>query len=255
MGEKDRVAETMRRSRTIDPTRPARTGRQDGLAYGVWLPRGEAAPAAGVLVLHGAGSQKESHHDFARAAIATGLAVLVFDQRGHGESEGALDGRMLTDVTAMAELLRGELASAGPIALRGSSLGGFLAILAAQPARARAVVAICPASAGGLRRGLQHDAFGFRADRDQLLALLDSVQLGAAVSALAAPLLLLHARGDEQVPVEHSRELAAVAHTPGSRLIEVPGGHHRSVQHDEELQAVSLRWLHRALDSGAQGVG
>ncbi|MDQ6730694.1 MAG: lysophospholipase [Actinomycetota bacterium] len=244
----------MRRSRTIDPVHPARTGRHHGLAYGLWLPAGAAAPAAGVLVLHGAGSQKESHHDFARAAIATGLAVLVFDQRGHGESEGALDGRMLTDVAAMAELLRGELAAQAPLALRGSSMGGFLAILAAQPARARAVVAICPASAGGLRRGLERDAYDFRADREQLLELLDSVELQAAVSALAVPLLLLHARGDEQVPVEHSRELSAVAHAPGSRLIEVPGGHHRSVQHDEELQAVSLRWLHRALDPGGKRV-
>ena len=61
------------------------------------------------------------------------------------------------------------------------------------------------------------------------------------------PVLLLHAEGDEQVPVEHSRELAAALHAPGSRLIVVPGGHHRSIQHDGELQAVSLRFIERAL--------
>lgn len=248
MGEKDRVAETMRRSRVIDPIRPARTGAQDGLAFSVWRPTGDTTPAAGVIVLHGAGSQKESHHDFARAAVASGLAVLSFDQRGHGESDGGLDGRLIADVTAMAGLLRTELPPEAPIALRGSSMGGFLAILAAQPARASAVVAICPASAAGLRRGLERDAFTFRANREQLLAWLDSVDLTAAARALSVPLLLLHAQGDEQVPVEHSRELAAVAHAPGSRLIEVPGGHHRSVQHDEELQAVSLRFLQRALE-------
>jgi hypothetical protein len=27
----------------------------------------------------------------------------------------------------------------------------------------------------------------------------------------------------------------------------VPGGHHRSVQHDPELHGVALRWLRRAL--------
>jgi hypothetical protein len=32
-----------------------------------------------------------------------------------------------------------------------------------------------------------------------------------------------------------------------SRLITVPGGHHRSVQHDDELQAVSLKFIQRAL--------
>ena len=240
----------MRRSRVIDPIRPAQTGRHDGLAFSLWRPGGDTTPAGGVIVLHGAGSQKESHHDFARAALASGLAVLIFDQRGHGESDGALDGRMIADVTEMAGLLRSELPPAAPIALRGSSMGGFLAILAAQPVRARAVVAICPASAAGLRRGLERDAFTFRADRDQLLELLDSVDVPAAVSALSIPLLLLHAQGDEQVPVEQSRELAAVANAPGSRLIEVPGGHHRSVQHDEELQAVSLHFLQRALGVG-----
>jgi hypothetical protein len=32
-------------------------------------------------------------------------------------------------------------------------------------------------------------------------------------------------------------------------LITVPGGHHRSVQHDAELQGAALRWIERALES------
>jgi hypothetical protein len=55
----------------------------------------------------------------------------------------------------------------------------------------------------------------------------------------------MHAEGDEQVPVEHSRELERLA--PSARLIAIPGGHHRSVQHDPELQATTLRWIERAL--------
>jgi len=51
----------------------------------------------------------------------------------------------------------------------------------------------------------------------------------------------MHAEGDEQVPVSVSAELLAAA--PGSRFIRVPGGHHRSIQHDCELQAASLRWV------------
>ena len=237
----------MRRSRTIDPQRPAQTGHADGLAYALWLPEHEARPEAGVLVLHGADSSKESHYDYARAALALGLAVMSFDQRGHGASEGALDGRMISDVVAMGDRLRDALAPGAPMALRGSSMGGFLAIAATQRARAAAVVAICPASGSGLRRGLQSGAFSFRADREQLTELLDTIDLAALVGTLEVPILFLHAQGDERVPVEHSRELAAVATAPGSRLIEVPGGHHRSVQHDEELQAVSLRFLTRAL--------
>jgi hypothetical protein len=47
--------------------------------------------------------------------------------------------------------------------------------------------------------------------------------------------------------VEHSRELAKALRAEGSRLVTVPGGHHRSVQHDGELQALSVRFLNRRL--------
>ena len=61
-------------------------------------------------------------------------------------------------------------------------------------------------------------------------------------------LLLLHAQGDEQVPYTISEELHAAAGEP-KRLLVIPGGHHRSIQHDLELQAVSAA-LHRG--RGAQ---
>jgi uncharacterized protein len=47
------------------------------------------------------------------------------------------------------------------------------------------------------------------------------------------------------VPIASSRALHAAA--PGSRLVAVPGGHHRSVQHDAELQALAVRFIARAL--------
>jgi pimeloyl-ACP methyl ester carboxylesterase len=229
--------------------RPAKTGTYQGLAYALWLPEdGLPAPAAGVVTVHGAGSRKENHYDFARAVIAIGLPAMTFDQRGHGESDGLLDARAIDDVVAIADVLRGELGDENaPVALRGSSLGGYLALAAAAPARAAAVVAICPASADGLRRGLHDGSFDFRADVAQLEELLDTGDLHAVVPRLTMPVLLLHARGDERVPVQLSRELATELQAPQSRLIEVPGGHHQSIQHDEELQAVSLRFIEQSL--------
>ncbi len=55
----------------------------------------------------------------------------------------------------------------------------------------------------------------------------------------------MHARGDEQVPYTVSEELYAAAAEP-KRLLMVPGGHHRSLQHDVEMQNESLRFLERA---------
>jgi pimeloyl-ACP methyl ester carboxylesterase len=224
--------------RSVHVRPPEELGTRDGLAFALFLPDRE--PVGGVVVLHGAGSCKESHFDFARACRAAGMAAVAFDQRGHGASAGAFGAESAADVAAMAELL-----PAGPVALRGSSMGGYLALVAAEAAGAAAVVAICPASAAQLARGLRDRRYDFRADEPALAAFLAAHDATAAAAGLGECLLLLHAEGDEQVPVAHSRELHAAA--PGSRLVVVPGGHHRSVQHDGELQALSVGFLRRAL--------
>jgi pimeloyl-ACP methyl ester carboxylesterase len=244
-----RVVGWLRRRRTVTGVAPAKAGMLDGLAYALWLPEDRVPrPDAGVVTVHGAGSCKENHYGFARAVAAAGMAVLAFDQRGHGESDGPLDARAIDDVVAMASLLRAELGDpAAPVALRGSSMGGYLALATADRAGAAAVVAICPASAGGLRRGLREGAFDFDADAEALDELLAAGDLHPIVDALTVPVLLLHAQGDERVPVQHSRELAALLKAPASRLIEVPGGHHRSIQQDEDLQSVSVRFIEQAL--------
>src|SRR5690348_3274606 len=80
----------VRRMRTVTPVLPARVGSHEGLAYSLWLPPPRVQTRGGIVILHGAGSRKESHYDFARAALPLGLATLAFDQRGHGESSGAM---------------------------------------------------------------------------------------------------------------------------------------------------------------------
>jgi uncharacterized protein len=220
---------------------PDQLGMHEGLAYALFLPAGTAI--GGVVILHGAGSCKERHFDFARACRAADLAAVVFDQRGHGDSEGAMDGRAAADVAAMAAVLPAGL----PIGLRGSSMGGYLALVASEQVGAAAVVAICPASAEQLARGLADERFAFRADSGALHAFLAEHPLDAVVPDLEAELLLLHAEGDASVPVAHSRELAGLADPGRSRFVEVPGGDHRSIQHDPELQALALRFLAGAL--------
>jgi uncharacterized protein len=227
--------------RTVTLAPPEESGRHHGLAFALFRP---PEPRGGVVVLHGADSCKESHFAFARACRAAGFAALAFDLRGHGESEGALGAGAVDDVLAMAELL-----PPGPRALRGSSMGGYLALAAAgaRPAAFRAVIGICPAGAEHLLRGLRSESFGFAADRPALDTLLESRDAGDALAAFGGPVLLLHADGDERIPVAHSRELAARFGDPRSRLISVPGGHHRSVQRDGDLQAFALGWLGKVL--------
>jgi pimeloyl-ACP methyl ester carboxylesterase len=213
---------------------PAEQGVRDGLAYVLFARGGPAL--GGVVILHGAGSQKENHFDFARACAGAGLAAIAFDQRGHGASTGALDARALDDVATMAALL-----PEGPVALRGSSMGGWVALAGAATAGATAVVAICPASGEQMRAGLRERRWSVPVDEAALDRLFATVDLEAAAAALGAGLLLQHAEGDETVPVAHSRALHAAA--PGSTLDVAPGGDHRSVQHDLERQTRAVEFV------------
>jgi alpha-beta hydrolase superfamily lysophospholipase len=231
------------------PPPPPELGTHDGLSYALFLPEG--GPAAGVVIMHGSGSSKESHFDFARGCREAGLAALAYDARGHGRSEGELGPGAIDDVLAMCELMRSH---APAVALRGSSMGGFCAIhAAARDLSLAAVVAICPAPEDRLLRMLRSDErVEFRMDRDALEPWLESLDLYTAVAELGpeTALLLLHARGDEQIPYTVSEQLYAAAREP-KRLLLLPGGHHRSLQHDLELQAVTRRWVERAVQRGA----
>ena len=227
---------------------PPRLGKHDGLSYALFTP--ETKPRAGVVLTHGAGSAKENHFDFGRAARAHGLAALAFDSRGHGQSDGLFGPSAIEDTVRMCELLAEEVPA---VALRGSSMGGFLAIHAAAGwGQAVAVVAICPAPEDMLLRGLRADRFEFEADREATEPWLEALDIYEAVSRLGprTALLLMHAEGDEQVPYTVSQELHAAANEP-KRLLLLPGGHHRSLQHDGELQGESLRFIARAVARGA----
>jgi alpha-beta hydrolase superfamily lysophospholipase len=208
------------------------------LAHVVDAPPGD--PWGGLVILHGAASRKENHADMAAAATAAGLVAVRFDARGHGATGGRLDGRAIEDVVAAAA----ALVPAGlPVALRGSSMGGYLALVAAGAVGAAAVIAICPAPGPLLASGLRSGRLDFPVDAAALAALLEAHLLPEAVAALQAPVLIQHAEGDEEVPIAGSRELARRFRHPASRLEVFPGGDHRSVQHDAGAQASALAWL------------
>ena len=129
-------------------------------------------------------------------------------------------------------------------------MGGFQAIHAAARAEPAlvAVVAVCPAPEDILLRGLRSGEIRhFECDVAATEAWLESSDIYDAVAQLGpqTALLLLHARGDEQIPYTVSEDLHERAREP-KRVLILPGGHHRSLQHDLELQGVSRRFIRSA---------
>src|SRR4051812_12857604 len=225
---------------------PPELGERNGLAYALFLP--DEQPSAGIVICHGAGSAKESHFDFGRAARGAGLAALAFDARGHGRSDGEFGPSAFADVLEMAGVLREYTPK---LALRGSSMGGFQALHAAAIADPpfAGVVAICPAPEDQLLRGVRSGRpLDFRMDRDQFEPWLQTLDIRKAVASLAGrtAVMFMHAQGDESVPYTVSEDLFLVAGEP-KRLLIVPGGHHRSLQHDGEMQAETIRFVEKRL--------
>jgi uncharacterized protein len=229
------------------PTTSDRTGVHEGRPYELWLPDAEP-PWPAMVIVHGADSRKETHATFARACRSRGWAAVTYDQRGNGESEEPLSPAAVGDVGRMAAFLAGlGEVDAGRVCARGSSMGGFMAIHAAAVSDAIAgVIALCPAGEQHLLDGVRRGRFEMRIDRDSFEPWLGEHDLRDAVRLMGQkPLLLMHARGDEMIPYTWTEELADAADDPVEAIV-LPGGHHRSLQHDAELQEVSLRWLEKA---------
>jgi len=247
------------------------------LAATLYLPD-PATPAAGadlvspgfpgLVVSHGAGSRRSRHDAFCREACSQGFAVLAVDLRGHGESAGTADGPLEEDLVAAAAFLRAHPAvDAGRICYRGSSLGGFYGLKAAPQAGFAALALVCPASEqvildalpadpgpapaaadlGGAAGATDHgpaasDDGSARWDiprvREYFLR-QDSLTLAGLVGC---PVLLVHARGDEVVPFEHS--LALTRRLAGDvTLLALAGGSHTSAQHDTAIHRLTASWL------------
>lgn len=243
------------RLRTPQP--PDDRGTDGGRPWWLWRPETEP-PWPAMVILHGAGSRKENHADFGRLCAASGWLALSFDQRGHGEGPdgSVMSGPALGDVDRLlAALAEREPVDAARICARGSSMGGWAAIhVAATSSRVAAAIAICPAEESMLRRGLREGRLEMEADVDGLDAFLSEHDVREAAERMGAkPLILLHAMGDERVPYRISEEIYERKADP-RKLVIMPGGNHRSIQHDAELQAVALRWIDRAL-AGREGAG
>jgi pimeloyl-ACP methyl ester carboxylesterase len=161
------------------------------------------------------------------------MNALAVDLRGHGESGGDMDAGAIDDVIGAVDWLVDR--ECGPIGLRGSSMGGFLALhTAGRHPAVRAVAAICPAHHEGLasRRGL---TWARDMPLEPAVARDDGVARG-----------YWHASGDELVPWQWSMVLAEL--TPQPRHLRVVlGGHHRSLQHDPGVQADTVAFLGRYL--------
>ncbi|MBC7261774.1 MAG: alpha/beta fold hydrolase [Chloroflexi bacterium] len=235
------------------------TGDVGHLAAHFYLPEG-TAPFPTVVLCHGITSCKENYADIAQFLQREGFAVLAYDCRGHGESEGALDGNAWQDIGTVLNYLKARPeVDCQRIALVGSSMGAHNALrAAAEYPSVRAVVAFCIAAGEQLKTGLLSADYWHeirlsggrvRVTLPDYLLYLETVDISDLPARISPrPIFFIHARDDEFVPYTVSERLYA-ASSQDSRLWLLDSGGHTGPRHDPGVQREVAEWLRAKLGS------
>jgi pimeloyl-ACP methyl ester carboxylesterase len=234
------------------------------IAYLRRAPR-EPVADAGVVWLGGFRSTmrggKASYLD--REAMAAGRAFLRFDYSGHGESEGRFEagtiGLWLEEALAVFRLV-----SEGPQILVGSSMGGWLALLAAralaaagEAERLRGLVLIAPAidftetllsgrTSAKARAQMKTKGFWLRPSpyepepypisRELIEEGRSHLLFGATIRG-HCPVHILQGMRDEEVPWRHALALVEHLHGDPTTLTLIKDGDHR-LSREEDLRRI-----------------
>lgn len=187
-------------------------------------------------------------------ASKRGHAAVRFDPLGHGASTGLFEdgtiGRWRDDLLAVIDEL-----TTGPLLIVGSSMGVWLALLAAKarPERLHALIGIAgapdftqelvlPALPPDMREALYKEgrilvpsAYGepYAMTRDLIEEGRDHLLLDQPIN-LACPVRLLHGMKDPDVPYSHGIRLAEALSGPDLRLTLIKDGDHR-LSRDQDI--------------------
>lgn len=213
----------------------------DGLTLRGWLIDGDAQRPV-VVLLHGEGSTRDDPIgllEVARDLYNLGYAILAFDFRGHGESDGdRFTGGVQEqwDVLGAVDFLATRGWPRRHIALLGFSLGAGVALLAAKEARVAAVIADSPfASLREMARLEGPRRSGLPAFFVPALLWLAKLGTGAdpdlaapeeAVKELGIPIFVIHGEADAFIPLDQGRRVYSASHHPASDLWIADGAKH-----------------------------
>ena len=188
----------------------------DGFRTEAWLVRAPERPAKGlVCFLHGNAELIDDALHEAREWNVRGYDVLLPEYRGYGRTPGSpSQAAIVMDVTDAIDFIvaKGEH---DRLILHGRSLGTGVAaqVAVGQGERLKAMVLESPF--------LSVASFAWSYGVPPVLV-TNPFRTDEALPRVDAPVLILHARGDEIVPISHGRELATAK---GATLVELDGSH------------------------------
>ena len=210
-----------------------------------------------VLLVHGWSSRAARFRVVAPALVSAGFRVIAYDHPAHGASPGKR-----TSLVEVSATLLEVAAQTGPLhAAVGHSLGGaaiavglsrglgleraaLIAPFAAPPDfvdRFAELVELPVLVRDRMRENIER-RFGMR---------FDDLYIHTLVSRLTTPVLIIHDRGDVDIPVTEGRAIAAA--WPGAVLVETTGLGHHAIMRDVAVAERVAAFV--AGESGVEGAG
>jgi fermentation-respiration switch protein FrsA (DUF1100 family) len=190
-------------------------------------------PRAVVLFAHGNAGNITGREDVLRALHRLGVAVLAFDYRGYGRSQGSpTEAGVLADGRAARTWLAKRVGiPESDIVLMGESLGGAVAVQLAAEAPARGLVLENTFSSVP---DVATYHYPWLPVKQLMRTRFDSA---AAIANYHGPLLQAHGDADTIVPLQIGRRLFEAANEP-KRLVVIPGGDHNDARTPQFYQAL-----------------
>jgi fermentation-respiration switch protein FrsA (DUF1100 family) len=194
----------------------------DSVRLTAWVVAPQSDTARWILILHGNAGNLATpgrpEHD--RQLIGLGLGVLALDYRGYGESEGVPSEKGLyADARAAYDyLVQVRHLQTNRIVIYGHSLGSAVAIELASTVPAAGLIV-----EGALTSVPDRGAELWPLIPVRLIARNRFGSL-ARIASLKMPVLVIHGRDDQTIPIAHGRRLFEAAPEPKT-FLEVAGGH------------------------------
>ncbi len=224
------------------------------------MPQGSEsnAPRGTFLFLHGIRGQKAHLLELAERRSREGYRSVLVDLRGHGESSGtwlSYGVRESEDLVALIDALEARGSLARPLYVLGTSYGAGISLqYAARDSRVDGVIAISPFSSLEEVVGAYGDwIFGPQlASTFSIPDILEAVEEEGGFDPHAAcprcaaehldiPVLLIHSRDDERIPLAQCETIHAAA--PRSNLVVVSGAGHNNTPGAREVEPAIQRWI------------
>lgn len=207
-----------------------------------------------VIVMGGFDGWREEHHYGALELVARGIAVLLVDAPGQGETRLFHNVYLRPDVhrafSRMIDALSNDPRIGDRFGIWGNSFGGFLA---ARAAIADERIRACCVN-GGTVRPLEfperYPRFFSKAegmigttDREEATSLMSQLDISETVSKLRCALLQIHSTHDPVFRLENARLLHDLSNSKDKSILVWADGDHCVYNHAHERNSVIADWF------------